>query len=162
MASTVTSTPTREPLPKLRANVVVPSPAHPANPHLLLESKRPEVSRFLKQARPDLLPRDDIDRVLLMPGDAVIELRSRCASVSDTASASRLSHTVSKSSAFLGRDRYIDLASQIVHTDITLARLRRSCKRLATTGFRRAPQLTRIFDFDLHRGTACSQFVNKI
>jgi hypothetical protein len=33
------------------------------------------VSRLLKQARPDLLPRDDIGGVLLMPGNAVIELR---------------------------------------------------------------------------------------
>jgi hypothetical protein len=33
-------------------------------------------SRFLKQARPDLLPRNDIARILFMPGDAVIKLRS--------------------------------------------------------------------------------------
>ena len=32
------------------------------------------MSRLLKQARPDLLPRDDIGRVLLVPGDAVIKL----------------------------------------------------------------------------------------
>jgi hypothetical protein len=32
-------------------------------------------SRFLKQARPDLLPRNDIGGVLLMPNDAVIKLR---------------------------------------------------------------------------------------
>ena len=51
------------------------TPALPANPHSPLVSRRPGVSRFLKQARPDLLPRDDIGRVLLMPSDAVIKLR---------------------------------------------------------------------------------------
>jgi hypothetical protein len=33
------------------------------------------VSRFLKQARPDLFPGDDIERVLVMASDAVIKLR---------------------------------------------------------------------------------------
>jgi hypothetical protein len=39
-------------------------------------SRRPEASRFLKQARPDLLPWDDIGRVLLLSSNAVIKLRS--------------------------------------------------------------------------------------
>ena len=51
-------------------------PALPANPHSPLESRLPGVSRLLKQARPDLLPRDDIGRVLLMSSDSVIKLRS--------------------------------------------------------------------------------------
>ena len=34
-----------------------------------------EVSRLLKQACPDLLPRDDIGWVLLMPSDSVIKFR---------------------------------------------------------------------------------------
>lgn len=48
--------------------------ALPANPHSLLGSKRPGASRLLEQARPYLLPRDDIGGVLLVPSDAVIEL----------------------------------------------------------------------------------------
>ncbi len=32
-----------------------------------------EVSRFLKQGRPDLLPRNDIGGILLVPGDAIIK-----------------------------------------------------------------------------------------
>src|SRR5271166_2956637 len=47
----------------------------PANPHSPLVSRRPVASRFLKQPRPDLRPGQDIGRVLLMPSDAVIELR---------------------------------------------------------------------------------------
>jgi len=49
--------------------------ALPTNPHSPLGSRRPAVSRFLKQTSPDLLPRDDIGRVLLMPSDAVVKLR---------------------------------------------------------------------------------------
>ncbi len=48
--------------------------ALPANPHSPLGSRRPAVSRFPKQTSPDLLPRDDIGRVLLMPSDAVVKL----------------------------------------------------------------------------------------
>jgi hypothetical protein len=79
-------------------------PALPANPHSLLESRRPGVSRVLEQARPDLLPGDDIGGVLLVPSDAVVKLRS-LPSVSDTASASRLSQTVSSRSAFYAGER---------------------------------------------------------
>jgi hypothetical protein len=50
-------------------------PALRANPHSHQVSRRPGVSRFLKQARPDLFPGDDIERVLLMASDAVIKLR---------------------------------------------------------------------------------------
>ncbi len=43
----------------------------------MVTGRRPDDREYhgLKQARPDLLPRNDIDGVLLMPGDAVIKLR---------------------------------------------------------------------------------------
>ena len=68
----------REPLPKLGANVVIPSPRFQQipvrlNSGSLQVSRRPAaVSQFLEQPRPDLLPGDDIGGILLMPLDAVI------------------------------------------------------------------------------------------
>jgi hypothetical protein len=56
---------------QLRADVVT-MPALPANPRLLPGSIRPVVSGFLKQALSDLLPRDDIGRILFMPRDSII------------------------------------------------------------------------------------------
>ena len=64
----------RETLPSPRRMLSYQDRA-PANPHSPLGSRRPAVSRFLKQTSPDLLPRDDIGRVLLMPSDAVVKLR---------------------------------------------------------------------------------------
>jgi hypothetical protein len=49
--------------------------ARPAGPDSPQASRRRAVSRFLKQARSDLLPRDDIGRVLVMPSDTAIKLR---------------------------------------------------------------------------------------
>jgi hypothetical protein len=104
-------------------------PALPANPHSPLGSRRPGVSRFLKQARSDLLPRDDIGRVLLMPSDAVIKLgslrirqryRVRFKAFPDSIQQFRL----------LRSGQAIDLASQIAHTVITLARFLRYGKHL--------------------------------
>src|ERR1700690_1646868 len=76
----------------------------------------------LKQSRPDLLPRDDIGRVLLMPGDSVIKLRplrirQRCR-VRFQALPDRI-----RQYCLLGGGQPIDLASQIVHTPATLERL---------------------------------------
>ena len=53
-------------------------PALRVNPRLLQVSRRPAASQFLEQARPDLLPGDDIGGILLMPLDTVIELRGVC------------------------------------------------------------------------------------
>src|SRR5207302_9224157 len=39
-------------------------------------SRRLAASQFVEQTRPDLLPGDDIGGILLMPLDAVIELRA--------------------------------------------------------------------------------------
>ncbi len=41
-------------------------------------TRRPAASRLLKQARFDLLPRDHIGRILLVPCNALIELRPLC------------------------------------------------------------------------------------
>src|SRR5271165_5758813 len=98
-----------------------------------IASRRPGVSRFLKQARPDLLPRDDIGRVLLMPGDAVIKLRplrirQRCR-VRFQALPDRIQQF-----RLLRSGQTIDLASQIVHTPTTLARFLRSGKSMRFAG----------------------------
>jgi len=95
--------------------------ALPASPRLPPVSRRPGVSRFLRQARPDLLPRDDIRRVLLMPGDSVINFRSlrigqRCC-ISFEALPDRIQQL-----CLLRSGQAIDLASQVVHTPTTLAR----------------------------------------
>jgi hypothetical protein len=50
------------------------------------------VWKKLKQARPDLLPRNDIGVVLLMPGDAVIKLGLRFRQSNSTASAAEVPH----------------------------------------------------------------------
>ncbi len=112
-------------------------PSRQANPHSHLESRRPGASRFLKKARPDLLPRDDIGRVLLMPSDAVLKLRplrirQRCR-VRFQALPDRIQQF-----CLLGWGQAIDLASQIVHTFINLARFLRGGKHLMRTPFRRA------------------------
>ncbi len=108
-------------------------PALPANPHSPLVSRRPEVSRFLKQARPDLLPRDDVGRVFLMPTDSVIKLRPlrirqryrvRFQALPDRIQQFRL----------LRSGQAIDLASQIVHTLPTLTRFVRSGKSRRSAG----------------------------
>src|ERR1700676_1966940 len=62
-------------LPQAPAVCCHTMPALPTNPHSHQVSRRPGVSRFLKQARPDLFPGDDIERVLRMSSDAVIKLR---------------------------------------------------------------------------------------
>src|SRR5450759_1587746 len=107
-------------------------PALPANPHSPLVSRQPGVSRFLKQARPDLLPRDDIGRVLLMPSDSVIKLRPlrirqryrvRFQTLPDRIQQFRL----------LRSGQAVYLASQIAHTPTTLARFFRSGKRVPHT-----------------------------
>src|SRR5439155_21586638 len=46
------------------------------DPHSLQVSKRLAASQFVEQTRPDSLPGDDIGWILLMPLDAVIELRA--------------------------------------------------------------------------------------
>ena len=116
----------RETLPKFRTNVVIPCPL-PANPHSHLVSRRPGVSRFLKQTRPDLLPRDDIGRVLLMPGDSVIKLRPLRIRQRYRIRFQALRDRIQQF-CLLRSGQAIDLASQIVHTPTTLARFLRSCK----------------------------------
>jgi hypothetical protein len=74
-------------------------PALPANPHSHQVSRRPGVSRFLKQARPDLFPGDDIERVSRMSSDAVIKLRPLRIRQAGRVRF-QLSQTVSRSSAF--------------------------------------------------------------
>jgi len=90
------------------------TPALPANLHLLRESIRPGLSRFLKQLRPDLLPWNDIGRVFLMPGNAEIQLsplrlRKRYGIRFQT-----LPHRIQQFCLLRGRQA-IDLASQIAH-----------------------------------------------
>jgi hypothetical protein len=119
----------RETLPKLRADVVIPCTRVQ---QVLIRLWCPDDrkwSRFLKKARPDLLPRDYIGRAFLMPGDAVIELRplrirQRCR-VRFQALPDRIQQF-----GLLRGGQAIDLASQIVHTLITLARFLRSGKQL--------------------------------
>jgi hypothetical protein len=62
-------------VPRARDVCCRTTPALPANLHLPLGSRRPGVSRILKQARPDLLPRNYIGGILLMTGNAVIKFR---------------------------------------------------------------------------------------
>ncbi len=86
------------------------TPGLPANLHLLRGSRRPGVSRFLKQVRPDLLPWNDIGRVSLMPGNAEIELsplriRKRYGIRFQT-----LPHRIQQF-CFFGRGQAVDLAS---------------------------------------------------
>jgi hypothetical protein len=69
------------PLPRLPAPRIAPAveAGYHHNPMILRVEEGIQttegVSRFLKQARSDLLPRDDIGWVLLMSSDAVIKLR---------------------------------------------------------------------------------------
>jgi len=90
-------------------------PALPANPHSPLVSRRLGVSRFLKQARPDLLPRDDIGRVLLMPSDSVIKLRPLRIRQRYRVCFQALPDRIQQF-CLLRSGQAIDLASQIVHT----------------------------------------------
>jgi hypothetical protein len=115
-------------------------PALPVSPSPLV-SRRSGASRFLKQARPDLLPRDDMGRVLVVSRDAVIS-SARCASVRDTASASRLSQTVPSSSAFsAGKGSLSALANRSYAYN--LARFSCSGKLTSTRARRSANQLSR-------------------
>ena len=101
-------------------------PAFPANPHSLLESKRPAASRLLEKARPDFLPGDDIRRVLLMPSDAVVKLRplSVCQRYRVRFQAFP---DVSSNSAFSAGERFsISFRKSLI--TITLARFLPSCK----------------------------------
>ena len=102
-------------------------PVLPANPHSPLVSRQPGVSRFLKQARPDLLPRDNIGRVLLMPGDSVIKLRPLRIRQRYRVRFQALPDRIEQF-CLLRSGQAIDLASQIVHTPTTLARFFRSGK----------------------------------
>ena len=96
-------------------------PARLASPHSHLESRLQPALRFLKQARLDLLPRDDIRRILLVPSNSVIKLRPlrirqryrvRFQAFPDRIQQFRL----------LRSGQAIDLASQIAHMPSTLAR----------------------------------------
>src|SRR5579863_885640 len=106
--------------------------ARPAGPDSPQASRRRGVSRFLKQARSDLLPRDDIGRVLVMPSDAVIKLRPlrvcqrhcvRFQAFPDCVQQLRL----------LRRREAVNLLSQIAHTVTTLARFSRRGKSVTWT-----------------------------
>jgi hypothetical protein len=115
--------------PPIRGGYCRTTPARRANPHSPLGSRLPGVSRFLKQARPDLLPRDDIGRVLFMPGDAVIKLgplrigqrcRVRFQAFPDSI----------EQVGLLRCGEAVDLASKIAHNPITVPRPRPACKRI--------------------------------
>jgi hypothetical protein len=105
----------------------------PADPHSPLESRRLGVSRLLKQARPDLLPRNDIGGVLLMPGDAVVKLRPlrirQGCGIRFQAFPDRIQQV-----GLLRCREVVDLASQVVHMLINLARFICSCKRKTLEG----------------------------
>ncbi len=96
-------------------------PALPANPHSPLESRLPGESRLLKQACPDLLPRDDIGRVLLMSSDSVIKLRSLRIRQRYCVRFQALPDRIQQFCLLRG-GQAIDLASQIAHTPTTLTR----------------------------------------
>ena len=121
------------PRPQTRNDPLAPAecchttPALPANPHSPRVSRRPGLSRFLKQARPDLVPRNDIGRVLLMPGDSVIKLRPLRIRQRYRVRFQALPDRIQQF-CLLRCGQAIDLASQIVHTPIKLARFPRSGK----------------------------------
>ena len=110
-------------------------PALPANPRLPRASRQPGGSRSLKQARPDLLPGDDRGRILLMPSNAVIKFgplgtRQRYC-VRFQAFPNRIQQL-----CLLRSGEAIDLASQIAHMPITLARFVRTGKHIASDSMR--------------------------
>jgi len=90
-------------------------PALLANPHLPLASKRPGASLFLKQSRLDLLPRDYIGRVLLVPSDSVIKLVPLRIRQRYRVRFQALPDRVQQLCLF-GRREAVNLASQMVHT----------------------------------------------
>jgi hypothetical protein len=104
-------------------------PAQPANPHSPLESRRLGASRFLKQIRSDLLPRDDIRRVLFVPSNSVINLRALRIRQRHHIRFQAFPYRVQQFRLLRSRQA-INLASQITHTDSTLARFLRGGKRL--------------------------------
>ncbi len=124
-----------QPLPRLPARSAPQAaglccrtmPALPANPHSPLVSRQPGVSRFLKQARPDLFPGDDIGRVLLVASDAVIKL---CPLRIRQGSRVRFQAFPDRIQQFclLRSGETVYPMSQIAHTAITLARFLRSGK----------------------------------
>ena len=107
-------------------------PALLANPRSHLLSRRQAVSRLLKQARPDLLPRDNIGRVLLMPSDTVIQFRPLRIRQRQSVRFQALPDRIQQL-RLLRRGQAIDLASQVTHTFITLARFLRAGKLDANT-----------------------------
>jgi len=60
--------------PQFGADVVIPCPRFKQVLVRLPVSRRPGVSRFLREAGPDLFPGDYIGRVLLVTGDTVVKL----------------------------------------------------------------------------------------
>src|SRR5579863_7613399 len=98
--------------------------ARPAGPDSLQGSRRRGVSRFLKQARSDLLPRDDIGRVLVMPSDAVIKLRPLRVCQRYCVRFQTFPYCVQQF-LLLSRREAVYLLSQITHTPTTLARFSR-------------------------------------
>ena len=104
------------------------TPVHPANPHSPLESKRQAASRFLEQIRPNLLPRDDIRRVLLLASNSVIQLRPLRIRQRHCVRFQAFPYRIQQL-RLLRSGQAIDLASQIAHILITLAWFRRSDKR---------------------------------
>ena len=106
-------------------------PAHPANPHSPLVSRQPGESRSLKQASPDLLPGEDSGRILLMPSDAVIELRPLRIRQRYCVRFQAFPDCIEQF-CLLCRGEAVDLASQIAHMPITLARFLRTGKHIAS------------------------------
>lgn len=103
------------------------TPGHPANLHSLLVSRQPAESRLLKQARFDLLPGNDIGRIVFMASDAVIELSSLSISQRCGIGLQTFPDGIQQL-CFLSRRQALNLASQIGHSSITLARFVPGCK----------------------------------
>lgn len=102
-------------------------PAHLTNPHSPLESRRLIASRLLKQPRPDLLPRDDIRWILLLPVNSVIKLRPLRIRQGHRVRLQAFPDGIQQFRLFRS-GQAIYLASQIAHNLITLARFLRTGK----------------------------------
>jgi len=77
-------------------------------------ARRPVASRFLEQARPDLLPGDDIGGILLMTCDAVIQLSTLLVRQRQRVAFQAFPHRIQQF-RFLGSGETFYLISQVGH-----------------------------------------------
>jgi hypothetical protein len=89
-------------------------PAPLPSPRLPRVTRRLAASRFLEQARPDLLPGDDIRGILLMTCDAVIQLGALCVRQRQRLGFQAFPHRIQQFHLFGGGEAFY-LISQIAH-----------------------------------------------